>query len=245
MPAHPHFAALDLSPLAGATLAFDLDGTLVDTAPDLVGTLNVILQEEGHAPLPVEEARPFIGRGARFLLQRGFTAAGSPIEDAVMPGLFERFIARYNAHIADESRPFDGVVETLDALAEAGAGLVVCTNKRTDLSTKLLETLGMTRHFAAIVGADAAPAQKPDRRHLETAIAKAGGAPDRALMVGDAAPDAGAARNAGVPLVLVSFGYTEIPVAELEPDELIHSYLDLPAAALRLLTACPAPNDAL
>lgn len=242
---HPTFAGLDLSALAGATLAFDLDGTLVDTAPDLVGTLNVILQEEGHAPMPLEDGRPFIGRGARFLLQRGFSAAGAPIADEAMPALFERFIARYNAHIADESRPFEGVVETLEALAAAGSRLVVCTNKRTDLSTNLLDALGMSGHFAAIVGADQAPAQKPDRRHLETAIARAGGAVDRALMVGDAAPDAGAARNAGVPLVLVSFGYTEIPVADLAPDELIHSYLDLPAAALRLLTACPARNDAL
>lgn len=238
-------APLDLTALAGATLAFDLDGTLVDTAPDLVGTLNVILQEEGHAPLPLAEARPFIGKGARWLLQRGFTEAGAPISDDAMGGLFARFIARYNAHIADESVPFPGMVETLETLRGAGARLVVCTNKRTDLSTNLLDALNLSSLFAAIVGADAAPAQKPDRRHLETAIARAGGRPDRAIMIGDAAPDAGAARAAGVPLILVSFGYTEVPVAELEADILIDHYADLPAACLQLLPACPRPNETL
>ncbi|MDX5330868.1 MAG: phosphoglycolate phosphatase [Pseudomonadota bacterium] len=236
---------LDLSRLAGATVAFDLDGTLVDTAPDLVGTLNVILGEEGHAPLPMDEARPFIGRGARWLLQRGFTAAGRPIAEPEMPALFDRFIAHYNAHIADDSRPFPGMVEALEALKTADARLVVCTNKRTDLSRTLLDALDLTHWFEAVVGADAAPAQKPDRRHLETAIALAGGRPDRAVMVGDAAPDAGAARAAGVPLVMVSFGYTDIPVAELSPDVLIDHYRELPEACVRLLAACPAPNDAL
>ncbi|MDP2212319.1 HAD-IA family hydrolase [Phenylobacterium sp.] len=238
-------APLDLTALAGATLAFDLDGTLVDTAPDLVGTLNVILQEEGHAPLPLAEARPFIGKGARWLLQRGFTEAGAPISDDAMGGLFERFIVRYNAHIADESAPFPGMVETLGALREAGARLVVCTNKRTDLSTNLLDALKLSSLFEAIVGADAAPAQKPDRRHLETAIARAGGRPDRAVMIGDAAPDAGAARAAGVPLVLVSFGYTEVPVADLGADILIDHYGELPGACLQLLAACRRPNEAL
>ena len=238
-------APLDLSALAGATLAFDLDGTLVDTAPDLIGTLNVILQEEGHGPLPLAGARPFIGKGARWLLQRGFTEAGHPISEAAMGGLFDRFIAHYNAHIADASAPFPGMVEALETLRGAGARLVVCTNKRTDLSTHLLEALNLASLFEAIVGADAAPAQKPDRRHLETAIARAGGRPDHALMVGDAAPDAGAARAAGIPLILVSFGYTEVPVAELGADILIDHYDHLPSACLQLLPACPRPNETL
>ena len=228
----------DLSALKGAVIAFDLDGTLVDTAPDLVGTLNLLLTEEGVAPLGLAEARPFIGRGARWLIERGFSAAGAPLDEAQVPALFDRFIARYLAHIADESRPFPGVVAALDRMLDAGALLAVCTNKRTDLSVALLDALDLSRRFAAVIGADAAPASKPDPRHLTTAIAAAGGTVARAIMVGDAATDAGAARAAGTPLVLVSFGYTEIPAAELAPDVLIHHFDELPAACAGLLRAC-------
>lgn len=228
----------ELSALKGAVVAFDLDGTLVDTAPDLVGALNVLLTQEGIAQLPLDQARPYIGHGARRLIERGFAAAGAPLDERQVSGLFDRFIAHYLDHIADESRPFPGVVEALDLMAEAGARLAVCTNKRTDLSLALLDALDLTRRFAAVIGADAAPAPKPDPRHLTTAVAAAGGDIGRAVMVGDAATDAGAARAAGTPLVLVSFGYTEIPAAELAPDELIHHFDDLPAACVRLLRAC-------
>ncbi len=223
--------------LRGAVIAFDLDGTLVDTAPDLVGTLNVILGEEGVQPLPMALARDLIGHGARRLLERGFQAAGVPLLDDHIPGLFERFIARYTAHIADESRPFPGCVAALEALKADGATLAVCTNKPTALSKALLQALDLTRLFDAVVGPDAAPAAKPDPRHLEAAVAAAGGALPRVLMVGDSATDAGAARAANVPLVLVSFGYTEVPAAELKPDALIDHFDQLPAAARRLLGA--------
>jgi len=226
--------------LDGAVIAFDLDGTLVDTAPDLVGTLNVILAEEGLAPLAMNHARDLIGHGARRLLERGFLAAGEPLPAERMPGLFDRFIARYRAHIADESRPFPGAAEALEALAGEGARLAVCTNKPTALSNALLEALDLRRLFAAVVGPDAAPAAKPDPRHLEAAVAAAGGSTKRAIMVGDAATDAGAARAAGVPLILVSFGYTDTPARELSPDILIDRFADLPAACARLLGACPA-----
>lgn len=230
-------ALADLAALADATLAFDLDGTLVDTAPDLIGTLNVLLREEGLAPRPLAEARPFIGRGARWLIERGFSAAGHDLPADKIAGLFDRFIDHYLAHIADESRPFPGVREALARVRAAGARTVVCTNKRTDLSRALLDALDLTPLFDAVVGADAAPAIKPDPRHLIAAVDEAGGRVSRALMVGDAATDAGAARAAGAPLVLVSFGYTEIPAAELAPDALIDHFDELPAAAARLLGA--------
>jgi phosphoglycolate phosphatase len=224
--------------LAGAAIAFDLDGTLVDTAHDLVGALNWLLAEEGLAPVALEEARPFIGRGARWLIERGFQAANAPLAGDLVPGLFDRFIARYEAHIADESRPFPGCVAALETLRGDGAKLCVCTNKLTGLSTRLLDALDLTRLFDAVIGADATPAVKPDRRHLETAVAAVGGSMDRAIMVGDAATDAGAARAAGAPLILVSFGYTEIPVRDLAPDILIDRYDELPDACARLLGAC-------
>ena len=227
-------------PLAGATVVFDLDGTLVDTAPDLVATLNAILGQERLPPLPLEAARNLIGHGARRLLERGFEAAGAPLPADREGELFDRFIARYRAHIADESRPFPGVRKALGALRAAGAGLAVCTNKPTDLAVALLQALGLRGLFAAVVGPDAAAARKPDPRHLAAAVAAAGGGMARAVMVGDAPTDADAARAAGVPLVLVSFGYTEIPAAELAPDVLIEHFADLPQACLRLLGACSA-----
>ncbi len=223
-------------PLAGCTIAFDLDGTLVDSAPDLIGTLNTILAEHGHEPLPLASARDMIGRGAKALLERGFTAAGATIEEAHMPGLFEQFLAIYLARIADESRPYEGLEAALDDLAADGATFVVCTNKRTDLAVALMDAVGLSPRFAAIVGPDLAPAAKPDASHLLTAIARGGGDPARALMVGDSISDAGAGRAAGVPVVLVSFGYTEIPVADLPHDALVDHCRDLPAVIRRLLT---------
>ena len=229
-----------LSPLAGAVIAFDLDGTLVDTAPDLIGTLNLLLQEEGVRPLPMEEARPFIGRGARWLIERGFQAAKAPLPPERAPELFERFVVRYHARIAEESRPFPGVVEALETMKAAGARLCVCTNKLTGLSVSLLDALDLSPLFDAVTGADAAPAPKPDPRHLEAAVTAAGGRLERAILVGDAATDAGAARAAGAGLILVSFGYTEVPARELAPDVLIDHFEELPEACARLLGACGA-----
>lgn len=226
--------------LSGAVIAFDLDGTLVDTAPDLIGTLNMLLDQEGVRPFPLDEARPFIGKGARWLIQRGFEEAGAPLPPERLPALFDQFIALYLDRIADESRPYPGCVEALDTLRNAGARLCVCTNKLTGLSASLLGALGIADRFEAIVGADAVPAIKPDARHLTTALEALGGDVRRTVMVGDAATDAGAARAAGAHLVLVSFGYTETPAAELSPDILIDHFDELPAACERLLSACGA-----
>ncbi len=222
-------------PLAGATIVFDLDGTLIDTAPDLVSTLNLLLAREGIAALPLSEARDMIGHGAKALIARGFAVAGAPVDERKLSALFVDFIDHYLAHIADESRPFPGMIAALDALAAEGARLAVCTNKRTDLSVALLDALGLTDRFAAIVGADAAPAPKPSAAHLIATVERAGGNIGRAVMVGDSASDAGAARAAGVPLVLVSFGYTDTPVRELGADALIDHFDDLPSACRRLL----------
>lgn len=222
--------------LDGAVIAFDLDGTLVDTAPDLIGTLNVLLKDEGLPPLPLAEARPFIGRGARWMIERGFEAAGEHLHPARTQALFDRFILHYREHIADESRPFPGCEAALDDLKAAGAKLCVCTNKLTGLSVALLDALDLSRRFEAVIGADAAPAIKPDARHLQAAVDAVGGDVSRAIMVGDAATDAGAARNAGAHLILVSFGYTETPAAALDPDILIDRFDQLPAACARLLS---------
>lgn len=224
--------------LEGATIAFDLDGTLVDTAPDLIGTLNHLLTAEGLPPLPLDQARPFIGHGARHLIQRGFRAAGQDIAPERLQQLFERFIPHYLGRIAEESRPFPGCEAALDVLSAEGATLAVCTNKPTDLSVALLKALGLATRFAAIVGPDAAGFAKPDPRHLQAAVDVAGGSMSRTILVGDANTDAGAARAANAGLIIVSFGYTDIPAADLGGDALVHHFDALPDACLRLLGAC-------
>jgi phosphoglycolate phosphatase len=220
---------------AGATIVFDLDGTLIETAPDLVATLNVLLATEGIAPLPLAQARNMIGQGAKALIARGFAAAGAPLAEPKLSVLFDDFIAHYLAHIADESRPFPGLLAAMDTLEAAGARLAVCTNKRTDLSVALLDALDLSPRFAAIVGGDAVPAQKPDAGHLIATIARAGGDVRRAVMIGDSVSDAKAARGAGVPLVLVSFGYTDVPARDLGADVLIDHFDELPGACAKLL----------
>src|ERR1019366_4778249 len=221
--------------LTGAVMAFDLDGTLVDSAPDLIGSLNVILHEKRLPALSLRQARPMVGRGARAMIEQGFAAAGEPLDAAETPALVRRFIAVYRERIALESRPFEGVEAALTDLAGAGAGLCVCTNKFTDLSVALLDALDLSRHFAAVIGPDLAPAPKPDARHLIAAVEAAGGRIERALMVGDSAADVGAARAAGVPSIVVGFGYTEIAPAELGGDHLIEHFSELAPLAARLL----------
>jgi phosphoglycolate phosphatase len=224
-------AKLDLE---GWTIAFDLDGTLVETAPDLVTTLNATLASEGLPPVPYEQARNLVGHGARHMIEQGYAATGLPLSPDLSPVLFERFIATYVAHIADTSHPFPGCLEALDVLADAGAVLVVATNKRTDLAVALLDALNMTDRFAAVIGADLAPAPKPDGRHILFAIEEADGDPDMALMVGDSISDIDGAKNAGVPVIGVTFGYTDTPVGELGADEVIEHYSQLADAIGRL-----------
>jgi phosphoglycolate phosphatase len=225
----------DLAGLKGSTIAFDLDGTLVESAPDVIGAVNATLMAAGFEPLPYDEGRPLISRGARWLLQCGLANAGALDPTASAAALFGRFISYYGAHIADESRPFPGVIDALTTLKMAGAKLVVCTNKPTDLSRKLLAELGMAGLFDGVVGVDAVPAIKPDAVHLIEAVAAVGGDLARTIMVGDADTDAGCARAAGTPLILVNFGYSEIPAAELAPDILLGHFDDLVDACARLL----------
>jgi len=225
----------ELTTLNGATIAFDLDGTLVDSAPDLIGAINAILVAEGLRPLAYEQGRPYVSRGARWLLQRGLEIAGEREPAARTAALFGHFIDHYSEHIADESRPFPGAIDALKVLKAGGARLVVCTNKPTDLSRNLLARLDMAELFDGVVGMDAVTAPKPDPAHLIEAVDAVGGDLSRTVMVGDADIDAGAARAAGTPLILVSFGYTEIPAAQLAPDVLLHRFDDLAGACAALL----------
>jgi phosphoglycolate phosphatase len=217
------------------TVVFDLDGTLVDTAPDLISALNFILAREGLPPVPLTSARTLIGAGVRRLLERGLEVDGRDVGVKDLDRLTSDFIDYYADHIADASRPFDGLDAALDDLSAQGYRFAVCTNKLEGLSKLLLDKLGMSTRFAAICGADTFGVSKPDPAILQQTVARAGGQMSGAIMVGDAGPDIGVARRAGIPVIGVEFGYTEVPIAELKPDRLIGHMRELPAAVESLM----------
>jgi len=217
------------------TIVFDLDGTLVDTAPDLIGALNFVLAREGLPALPLAKARNMIGAGARKLIERGFEAEGRTADATEITRLTADFIAYYADHIADASRPFEGLEGALDELSGRGYRLAVCTNKLEWLSKRLLDRLGLSARFAAICGADTFGVAKPDPAILRQTVARANGELTSTIMIGDAGPDVGVARRAGVPVIGVAFGYTEVPIADLKPDLLIDHMRDLPAAVRDLV----------
>ena len=211
-------------------VVFDLDGTLVDTAPDLINALNFVLDREGLLPVPLASARNMIGAGARKLIERGLEVEGRTVTVGELDRMTRDFIDYYAEHIADESRPFDGLEAALDDLESRGYRFAVCTNKLEWLSKLLIERLGLTRRFAAICGADTFGVAKPDPAILRQTIARAGGDAPASVMVGDSGTDIGTARRAGIPVVAVSFGYTDIPLADLKPDRLIGHMNELPEA---------------
>lgn len=220
--------------MAFLTVVFDLDGTLIDTAPDLIETLNVILRNERLPAVPYEEARLMIGGGARKMLELGLKADGRPTSGPDMERMFEDFLAYYAEHVADRSRPFPGLEGALDALAAKGCKFAVCTNKLERLTMLLLNALNMTSRFEFICGQDTFSTMKPDPEVLRRTIQKSGGDVSRAVMVGDSATDINTAKAAQVPVVAVDFGYTEIPVDKLGPDRVISHFNALPHAVFEL-----------
>jgi phosphoglycolate phosphatase len=217
------------------TIVYDLDGTLADTAEDLVATLNWLLEREGLAPLKVESAGSLVGAGARALIKRGFAASGRTLDPPTLEALFADFLARYNAHIVDRSRLYPGVDKALATFARAGWRQAICTNKIEASAKLLIAKLGVAERFAFICGQDTFGVGKPDATPLLKTIAASGGVSDRAIMVGDSATDIKTARAAGLPVIAVDFGYTDVPVAELDPDRVISHFDQLEAACATLL----------
>jgi len=225
------------------TVIFDLDGTLVDTAPDLIDTLNLILAREGLPNMPYDDARRMIGGGAKGLIEKALAAEGRDDLKADLDRMYHAFIAHYADHIADRSRPFPALKSALDDLVGEKMRLAVCTNKLEWLSVRLLETLGLAGYFSAICGQDTFGVQKPDPEILRRTILRAGGEVSRAIMVGDSGTDIRAARAANLPVIAVAFGYSEVPIATLEPDHLISSFADL-RSAIRAFEAGLVPQKA-
>lgn len=215
-------------------ILFDLDGTLVDTAPDLHQTLNFVLARLGRPAIPLESVRAMVGDGVRTLLERSLAATGGPIEAARFDQAMADYFAHYEAHLADLSRPFPAVPETLARLKASGKRLAVCTNKSHGFSVSLLRQLGLDGHFGAVLGGDSLPVRKPDAGHLLGTLAAIGREPPQAVMIGDSRYDVAAARNAGMPVIAVSFGYTVTPPRELGADLVIDHFDELADALARL-----------
>jgi phosphoglycolate phosphatase len=223
--------------MAAPTIVFDLDGTLIDTAPDLIDTLNVVFAREGWPPVPYATARNQIGGGAKMMIQRGVAAEGIAIAPAKLEELFAGFIAHYAEHIADRSRPFPGLIDALDELAARGCRLAVCTNKLERLSVRLLEQLNLAERFAFVCGQDTFGVQKPDPEVLRRTVAAAGGSLTQAIMIGDSVTDIRTARAAGIPVIAVDFGYSDRPVSELDPDCVISHFTQLQSAIAAISSA--------
>ena len=222
------------------TYAFDLDGTLVDSAPDLLNTLNVVLGRVNLNPITRADAIGLLGVGARALIERGLALHRVPLSVAAVDKMFAEFLDHYEAHIADQSRPFPGAVEALDALAATGGRLVIVTNKLERFAVKLMQELGLADRFALIAGADTFAARKPDPEHLLGAIAKVGGRSDQAVMIGDSETDVTTARRAQVPVLAVTWGYSAVPARELKADRVVERFAEVPEAAKALLAKTAA-----
>ena len=184
-------------------LVFDLDGTLVDSVPDLAACLNRVLQARAHAPLTLDEVAAMVGDGVAVLLQRGFAARGTVPDGRAA----DEFTADYEAHVADATRPYPGIAGLLAAARAQGWRMAVCTNKPEALARAVLRATGLDGYFAAVGGGDSFPARKPDPAHMLATLAAAGATPARALMLGDHRNDVLAAHGAGMRCIFAAWGY--------------------------------------
>jgi phosphoglycolate phosphatase len=221
--------------LQGATVVFDLDGTMIDTAPDLIHAANHALEKNGMARVATRIIQPAVGYGARAMIRTAMESLGRQPSDEELTRMTEEFVAYYAENILVDSRAFPGLVQAMDELRMGGARLAVCTNKRERLAKKLLAGLELDGYFDFIAGRDTFPVSKPDPEHILQTVRAAGGDPRRALMVGDSSADGDAAKGAPMPFIAVSFGYGESPVDVLKPDAIIHSFAELVPAVRRLL----------
>ena len=222
--------------MTATTIVFDLDGTLIDTAPDLVESLNHTIATRDLQPVGYEDLTHLVGQGARVMIQRAFALRGAPLPDEDIPALLDCFIDHYEAGMPGKSRPYPGLVEALERLRAAGFRMAVCTNKMERLALPLVERLELTSYFTAIAGGDTFAFRKPDPAHILATVERAGGTPDKVLMIGDSINDILAARNGDIPSIAVDFGYSDVPVEELGASHVIGHFNELTVELVEQLT---------
>ncbi len=216
------------------SLIFDLDGTLVDTAPDLLGATNEVLRSQGRATVDPATLRHMVGFGARSLIEQAMAATGAPVEASTLPGLVDIFLEHYRVHIADESVTFPGVEQTLEQLLAEGRRLAVLTNKPQEMADLLLQALNLDRFFPVVYGAGRMNYVKPDARIFHDVVRELGGEPG--IMIGDSITDVATARAAKAPVILVSYGYTPEPAHTLGGDAVTDDFAQIPALAHKILS---------
>jgi phosphoglycolate phosphatase len=221
-------------------LVFDLDGTLVDSAPDLADALDALLEEQGLAPHGLDTTRKLIGHGISNLVLRGLERRGLTLDAAALAAQAERFREIYARNLSRKTRPYEGVAAALPQLHAEGWRMSVCTNKLERYARQILEDLGLLRYFEIVAGPDTFEAGKPDPRHLLRTVEALQGTVARAIMVGDSEVDVGTAKAAGMPIIAVSYGYTKTPLADLTPEAIVDRFADVPPAIARLSAGWPS-----
>ncbi len=217
-------------PWSKNTIIFDLDGTLIDTAPDLHAALTHAFESKGLTAIDLPTVRSSIGHGARAMIETSANVTGISLTDTLLDELHKTFLDYYTSHIADHSAPFPGILDSLDVCEVRGATLAVCTNKTQHLAEQVLESLGLIDRFRAIVGADRTSEKKPSATHLLETLSLVGGQLDQAVMIGDSSTDGFAAQAAGMPFIFMTYGYPDDKTSELKPFKSLGSAEDLPAA---------------
>ena len=214
-------------------IVWDLDGTLVESAPDLATALNALLNEHDCNGHPVDQVRPMIGAGVAKLIERGFRASGAPLDEATCEALLPRFMEIYTACATDSTHLVPGAREAVLRIYNAGLRQAICTNKPLSVTLQILDALDVRGFFGAVVGGDSTPAKKPDPLPLQRCLQELGVPAKRAAMVGDSAADVGTARACGVPVILVPDGYTGVSADALGVDYTVQRLADIPGLLLQ------------
>ncbi len=211
-------------------LIFDLDGTLIDSAPDVCASINRVLTGMGRRELTLEETMDKVGWGGRVLVEKALAGTGEAGSEEDVDRALEGFITTYAQHPADHSIVFPGVLSVLDTFKSAGVRLGICTNKPTATTPPVLEAMGLAKFFDVVSCGDAVPHRKPDGRHVRLVVEELGATIETTVLIGDSENDISAAIDAGVRSVAVTFGYAHVPCDELGADALIDHFRDLPKA---------------
>lgn len=223
--------------MTSSLVIFDLDGTLIDTAPDLMASLNHVMELNGLAPVTFEDMTWLVGQGAKVMIERAWSHHGHPGSPEQLETAFDAFLLHYAAEMPGKSQPYPGLISALDRLQADGMKLAVCTNKTEALARRLLDSLALTDRFAVITGGDTFSVRKPHGDHILGTIKMAGGNPGNAVMIGDSINDILAAQNASVPAIAVPFGYSDKPVSDFNPDVIIEHFDELTVDMVRQLIA--------